>query len=177
MRHSANVPAALACAVMLAACGGGNRMSEEAGQTAGGAADNPLLNSDVRPEPISTSGCLTGSNGRFVVTTLDDTAAVPTTITYQLSGGDQAELQKHVNREVRIAGEADPAQVANVREIGAPAVGTTGDRADAAPQADGTKPEVQTQQATRFSVRTVRVSSVTPTGDECAANQNQPQAR
>jgi hypothetical protein len=177
MRHSVSVPAAMACALMLAACGGGNRTVDESGQSAGAAADNPLLNSDVRPEPISTTGCLTGSNGRYVVTALDDTAAVPTTITYQLSGGDQAELQKHVNREVRIAGEADPAQVANVREIGTPAVGTTGDRADAAPKADGVNPEVKTQQATRFSVRTVKVSSVTPTGDPCPANQSQPAAR
>ena len=174
MRHSVSVPAAITCALMLVACGGGNRAAEESNANAGGAADNPLLNSDVRPEPISTTGCLTGSNGRYVVTALDGTAAVPTTITYQLSGGDQAELQKHINRQVRIAGEAEPAQVANVREIGTPEVGTTGERTDAPPRADGTDPQVTTQQATRFSVRTVKLSSITPTGDECPANQPPP---
>ena len=174
MRHLAGLGASAACALMLVACGGGDRAAEQTGQTANAnaEADNPLLNSDVRPQTVNASGCLTSANGRYVVTALDEAGTVPTTVTYQLAGGDQADLQKHVNREVRIAGEADPAQVADVRDVGTPSVGTTGERSQ--PPATGAgQPEVKTQQSMRFEVRTVRVSSITATGNECPAGATQ----
>lgn len=169
MSHSWTLVVAAAAAISLAACGGGNNSTDEARGEPD--ANNPLLNSDVRPQPLTATGCLTASNGRYVVTALDDTAATPTTVTYQLSGGDESDLQQHVNREVRIAGEADPPQIADVRDIGTPAVGTGGS-ADAN-GANGVDPQVRTQQAMRFEVRHVKVSSVTPTGDECPTGQAQ----
>jgi hypothetical protein len=167
MRHSAGIGASLACALIAVACGGGTRTADQSTNGNGAAADNPLLNSAVRPEPITATGCLTASDGRYVVTSLDDAAAVPTTVTYQLNGGDKAALQNNVNREVRVAGEADPAKIANVRELGAPAVGTSGRETETS--STQPKAEVTTQQAMRFEVRTLKVSSITPTGDPCEA--------
>jgi hypothetical protein len=66
-----------------------------------------------------------------------------------------------------VAGEADPAKIANVREIGAPAIGTSG-RETATPNGQP-QPEVTTQQAMRFEVRTLKLSSISPTGDPCEA--------
>jgi len=101
-----------------------------------------------------------------VVTELDTTAAVPTTTTYNLSGGNEGELRQQVDREVRVAGEADPAKVADVRNAPTPAVGTTSSDAgqDVRP---GTEPRVKTQESMRFSVRDLKVLSVTPTGNPC----------
>jgi hypothetical protein len=107
---------------------------------------------------MTVTGCLTASADRFVLTALDQKAATPTTETYQLKGAQDAELQKYVNREVRVVGEADAAKVADVRDLPSTTVGT-----------GGTSAEVKTQEATRFEVRTLTVSSVTPTGDPCPA--------
>jgi hypothetical protein len=82
---------------------------------------------------------------------------------YQLVGNED-ELRRHVGREVRVTGDAAPAQVADVRQI-APgtAVGTSG---DTEPEA-----EVRTEARARIETRQLRVSAVSPTGDECAARE------
>jgi hypothetical protein len=66
-----------------------------------------------------------------------------------------------------IVGEADPQQVAEVREAtpAAPAGGTTG----TAGQAPGGQPKVSTETSTRMEVAKLRVQSVTPSGATCAA--------
>ena len=168
MRHSGRLGATVACAALLTACSAGTRSSDDKAATNG---SNPLLNSDTRPEPITATGCLTASGGRFVVTALDSTTAVPTTTTYNLSGGNEGELRQQVDREVRVAGEASPARVADVRNAPTPAVGTTGSDAghDVAP---GTEPRVKTEESMRFAVRDVKVLSVTPTGNPCSPAQN-----
>ena len=67
---------------------------------------------------------------------------------------------------MRVAGEADPPKVADVRNAPTPAVGTTG--ADAGKDVrPGTEPRVKTQESLRFSVRDLKVLSVTPTGNPC----------
>jgi hypothetical protein len=172
MRHSATLGAVVTCAALLAACSGGNGSADRntADQSA---ANNPLLNRDSRPEPVTATGCLTESGGRFVVTALDKSPAVPTTTTYQLSGGDDSNLQAQVNREVRVAGEAQPAQVADVRNAPTPAVGTTGTNRDQ-DVAPGSEPTVKTQESMRFVVRDLKVSSVTPTGNPCASGSSAP---
>jgi hypothetical protein len=165
MTLSARLGAAVACAALLAACGTGARSAEDKAANSA-SAGNPLLNSDARPQPITATGCLTASGDRFVVTALDETPAVPTTTTYQLSGGDSEQLRAQVNREVRVAGEADPPKVADVRDAPTPAVGTSGGDAGHA-AAPGTEPRVKTQETMRFAVRNLKVLSVTPTGDPC----------
>jgi hypothetical protein len=164
MRHPRTLGAAVACAALLTACSGGTRTPGE--KTGNATGNNPLLNSDNRPEPVTATGCLTASGGRFVVTELDTTTAVPTTTTYNLSGGNEGELRQQVDREVRVAGEADPPKVADVRNAPTPAVGTTGADAgqDVRPR---TEPRVRTQESMRFSVRDLKVLSVTPTGNPC----------
>lgn len=174
MRQSARWGASLACALLLTACGGSSR--EEARNDSNASAENPLLNSQNRPEPITATGCLTSANGRYVVTSLDSTAAVPTTVTYQLSGAADSDLEKNVNREVRLSGEADPPQVADVRQAPTPAVGTSGETGKPGGQPQDPGPRVRTQESMRFAVRDVKVLSVTPTGDACPSQEGQ-QAR
>ena len=172
MRQTVGLGASLACAAALVACGGGAR--EQARNDTNGAG-NPLLNSDTRPQPVTATGCLTAANGRYVLTSLDNSAAVPTTVTYQLSGGTEQDLQKNVNREVRVAGEADPPKVADVRQAPTPAVGTSGDTRASNPEPE---PRVKTQESVRFEVRQLKVLSVTATGDACpAAPADQGQAK
>ena len=114
------------------------------------------------PEPIIQTGCLTGSEGQFVLTDLEpgntETQPSATTETYQLVGNVD-ELRQHVGKQVRVTGEAEQADVVEARESTPPTpTATTGDG----------KPQVSTQSQTRVEVSRLRVSSVTPTGDDCA---------
>ena len=134
--------------LLLVACGRG---PEEAA---------PLeTRSGVRPEPAIVEGCLTAADGRFVLTQLrgSESDVRPTTETYQLINADD-QLRPHVGRQVRISGEAEAPDVANLRE---PVPNTT--------QPAGTSggAEVSTQESTRLEVARMRVTSVTPTGDGC----------
>lgn len=138
---------AAAC-LLVVACGRG---ADEAG---------PLeTRSGARPEPAIVEGCLTAADDRFVLTQLrgEQEGTRPTTETYQLINADD-ELRPHVGRVVRVSGEAEAPDVANLREavpnISEPA-GTSGDA------------EVSTQESTRLEVARMRVISVTPTGDGC----------
>jgi hypothetical protein len=108
---------------------------------------------------VTESGCLTASGGRYVLTALETGAGA--TEMYQLVGNED-ELRKHVGREVRVTGDAEPAVVADVRETTAAApVGTSGNAGSAEAQ-------VQTEARTRLETRKMRVGTVAPTGDECA---------
>jgi hypothetical protein len=112
---------------------------------------------------VTETGCLTSSGDRFVLAALETGGPAAETELYQLIGSEN-ELRQHVGREVRVSGMAEPAQVATVRESSAAApTGTAG-----APQ--GAKPEVTTQAETRLETRRMRVTTVTPTGDECPAS-------
>jgi hypothetical protein len=107
---------------------------------------------------LTEVGCVTSSGNRYVLTSLDS-GDRPATELYELIGAD--DLQRHVGREVLVTGEAEAAGIAEVRETGsATPVGTTG--SDAAAQ-------VRTESRVRLETRKLRVVSVTPTGDECAA--------
>ena len=106
---------------------------------------------------LSETGCLTEANGRFVLTALE-TGGVAQTEMYQLVGHD-ADLSQHIGREVMVTGDAEPAQVAELRETTpSTPVGTSG---------DGAQPQVTTQAQTRLETRKMRVNTITPTGDEC----------
>ena len=181
MKRTTSLGAWMLCAALTVACGS-NRSTQT--NASSGTAAAPLANAaKTRPQPVDVRGCLTASGDRFVLTTLRDTdaakeptssaTAVPTTETYQLVSASEADLQKYVGQEVRVAGEADAARVADVRELtpAVPAdrnaqhgVGTSG--------RDGTNggtPTVKTEEDTHFEVRKLRVSSVTPTGGACPA--------
>jgi hypothetical protein len=143
------------------------------------------------PVPIEVRGCLTAADGRFALTALrtasgstagNDNAAVdsrdgggadavPTTETYQLTGGDESELRQYVGREVRVFGDAEPPRLAEVREgtPAAPAVGTSGEQNH--PDAvDRPQPQVKNLSETRLQVRKLEVATVTPTGSECSSD-------
>ena len=108
---------------------------------------------------VTESGCLTASGDRFVLTALETGAAE--TEMYQLVGKEE-ELRRHVGREVRVTGDAEPAHiVADLRETTpATPAGTSG-------TANGA--QVQTEAHTRLETRKMRVATVTPTGDDCAS--------
>jgi hypothetical protein len=161
------------CAVLAAACGGGVADGEQERSGADSPQDVATNPADV-PAPIIETGCLTGSEGRFVLTDLEPSGAteVASTETYQLVGRDD-QLREHVGKRVRISGEAEPAQVAETREVTPSAppattgTGTAGTRGRAEEPAGDAEPQVTTQAQTRLEVRTLRVASVTPTGDDC----------
>lgn len=141
------------CAGVAIGCGGSPEVAREE------VADNKI---DIaKTTPISETGCLTASGDRFVLTALES-GGIAETEMYQLVG-QEAALRPHVGREVTITGDAEPAQIAELREsTAAPApVGTSGEA--------GVEPQVSTQAQTRLETREMRVVTVTPTGDECAA--------
>jgi hypothetical protein len=135
------------------------------GRSDNNAAEEARDDDDIDISETSTiveTGCLTASGERFALAALESGGGTRTEL-YQLSGSED-ELRKHVGREVRVTGMAEPAQVATVRESsGAPATGTAG-------AAQGTQPEVRTEAETRLETRRMRVATVTPTGDECPAS-------
>jgi hypothetical protein len=162
------------CTALTIACGN-NRTAQNNNNTGANAPAAAALadNAKDRPAPVDVQGCLTASGDRFVLTTLKSEAA-PTTETYQLISAGTADLAKYVGQQVRVTGEADPARVADVRELtpAAPAsqsVGTSGNTA----AGDANGPKVRTEENTHFEVRQLRVSSVTGAGGSCPATQNQ----
>lgn len=186
MRNISSLSTAVVCLGLTVACSGGNRAAsgdERQNTTPGNAtaAEATRAAATGRPAPITATGCLTSANGRFVLTQLEEAAAAtegattagaparPTTETYQLTNADD-QLRQYVGRQVRVNGEAAPAQVAEVRETtpaaqAGSATGTSGS------QAGGNGATVSTETATRFESRRLSVLSVTPTGDACPAGQ------
>jgi hypothetical protein len=167
------------CAALTVACGGGRTADNNSNTTTNTSAAEALRgNASERPAPVDVSGCLTASGDRFVLTSLQTAAprgdatrgadaaasAVPTTETYQLIAANTDDLRKYVGQQVRVSGEADPARVAQVREL-SPATpaqpqGTSGTQANA-------QPSVRTEESTRIEARKLRVSSVTAAGGAC----------
>lgn len=139
------------CLGMAIGCGGRTTEAEK----------EDALDNDVdlaEATMLSETGCLTEADGRFVLTALE-TGGVAQTEMYQLVGHD-ADLSQHIGREVTVTGDAEPAQVAELRET-APArpIGTSGDPA---------RLRVATQAQTRFETRKLLVNTITPTGDDCS---------
>jgi hypothetical protein len=146
------------CAGLTLACGG----NPDAGQ------NDPDDDIDIEQTAVvNETGCLTASGGRYVLTALE-TGGNAATEMYQLVGNED-ELRRHVGREVRVTGDAEPSQVAELRDS-APSgsVGTAGSNQTSAPAA-GDEAQVRTETSTRLETRQLRVATVTPTGDECPA--------
>ena len=135
--------------VVSAACGGDRQEARDARQS----------DEDV---PVTEVGCLTAKGDQFVLTDLEAGGGASATEAFQLIG-DQDELRRHVGKQVRVSGQAEPAQVAVVRESTPPApeqqpTGTAG----------STDPSVTTETQTRMEVRKLTLGTVEPTGATCA---------
>lgn len=173
MRRATTFGVTALCAALTVACGS-NRTAENNNNTGANAPAASVLkdNAKNRPAPVDVQGCLTGANDRYVLTTLQSETS-PTTESYQLIATATNDLQKYVGQQVRVTGEADPARVADVRELtpAVPAgqgVGTSGNT----PAADANGPKVRTEENTHFEVHKLRVSSVTAAGGNCPAAPN-----
>jgi hypothetical protein len=174
---------------VLAAIGCGHNRGEEPRDEQGAAANAPTPRDEASgvPRPITVTGCLTASGDRFVLTDLErgpekeSQSPPPTgqaarsetaTESYQLVGNTE-DLRQHVGKQVRVSGEAQPPQVAEMRETtpAAPtsgqATGTSGQQPSQRPQPG--QPQVRSETETRMEVTQLRVQSVTPTGESCAA--------
>ncbi len=188
MRRGLSFGVCAACAVVTLACGNNRNAQSTENQGQNTTASSIRDEAKNRPAPADVRGCLTASGNRFVLTTLNDTSApatgqsapatanaVPTTETYQLVSTGSENLSKYVGQEVRVTGEADPARVADVREL-TPAVpaqhGSVGTSGRSGKDANG--PKVSTEEETHFEYRKLRVSSVTPAGGACPATQARP---
>ncbi len=78
-----------------------------------------------------------------------------------LIGADER-LAPLVGRRVRVVGEADPAQVAEILQMSPKVpIGTSG--------SNDVKPAVGDYGVLRLEVHRLRVTSATPTGDDCTA--------
>ncbi len=154
-------------------CGAGDRADAEREDARSAEVDINIADTS----PLAETGCLTAAGDRFVLTALESGGATTTEL-YQLVGQEE-ELRKHVGQSVRVTGDAEPAQVAELRENSTAApVATSGDpnqgQGQARNQNQGQgQPQVQTQSQTRLETRQMRVASVTPTGDDCSAETNQ----
>ena len=130
-------------------------------------------NEAPRPVTVIEDGCLTGSGAQFVLTDLERAEPHPlvkhqpiagararaTTEAYMLSDVDE-KLTHLVGKRVRVVGEADVADVAEIRHI-SPYM-----RVQKVASSDRT-PAVNDLGVLRFEVRRLRVRSVSPTGDDC----------
>lgn len=148
--------AAVAAAAALVGCG-------DRGDRRGDTNRAEEKTAEVRPTTVTETGCLTARGDRFVLTDLERGAGEATTETFQLTGSEE-QLRPHVGKQVRVNGEAEAPKVAVVQES---------TPAPAEPRAEGTaggaEPKVRTQAETRMEVRTLKVSTVEPTGASCAA--------
>jgi hypothetical protein len=108
--------------------------------------------------PVSVDGCLSVSGDRFMLASLDK-ASSKTTV-YQLMNADD-QLRNLVGRKVRVTGEAQQTQSAEVREVTPPAPAATTGK-------PGTEAKVSTVEDTKLDVHKMTVASVAPTGDACA---------
>jgi hypothetical protein len=131
--------------ISLAACGGRGNADGEEGH------DNEFT--IAGSTPITETGCLTASGDRYVLTALERGGNAETEL-YQLVGNTD-ELRKHVGREVRVTGDAEPGQRAELQQpTESTPAGTSGSTGGARAQ-------------TRVETRLLRVATVTATGDEC----------
>jgi hypothetical protein len=106
-------------------------------------------------------GCLTTSGQDFVLTDLE--RGTSSTEAFRLEGKDD-QLRPYIGKQVRITGDAEPANVAVMKES-SPA----GTQPEAAGTSGVEKPAVSTETETRVEVRKLTVASIEPTGQTCAA--------
>lgn len=108
--------------------------------------------------PVEVVGCLSASGNRFVLSHIDKDDSK--TVAYQLVNADD-QLTSMVGREVRVTGEAQPAQKADTRAITPPQPAATSGQSEA-------DAKVTTIEETKVEMQKLAVASVSPTGDACA---------
>ena len=113
--------------------------------------------SSAEPMTTTVTGCLRAgdASGTFVLTAARTAGAIETA-TYQLVGGDEAQLSQHMGQRVQVSGTTVPQE-----EIASRSPAETEQRAKGT---SGT-PTVQTQ--TDVQIRQLRVDSFAPQGDKC----------
>lgn len=110
--------------------------------------------------PLTVSGCLKAGDAddMFVLTAARSEGSMETA-TYQLQGGNGANLQEHVGRQVQVTGtvqaQQEIASRGTAEATGEEARGTAG----------SATPTVQTR--TEIDIKRLSVSSVKPLGDKC----------
>lgn len=134
------------------------------------------------PQVVRVQGCLTAADGDMVLTQLTPMAAEPdaersattdsvprpqATEMYRLVGGED-ELRPRVGQQVRVVGEADPPEVAIVRQTTPPAE-PRGATADDVAEAGGDTPTVSTTRQLRLEATELRVMTVTPLNRPCGS--------
>lgn len=136
------------------------------------------------PEPrlitINEEGCVTASGDEFILTDLhpgerseelehllpEAPRPTPTTEAYLLVGKDE-ELRPLAGQRVRVAGQVDAEQTAELRSI-SPMVRTRPAPSAETPAApEGTTPRVATEHQIRMEIHRLQVTSISPTGDAC----------
>ena len=134
---------------------------------------------DPPPVPILEEGCVTASDGEFILTDLhpgerneklehtlpDAPRPRPTPEAYLLLGADE-KLRPLAGRRVKVAGEAETGHVAELRTINPMVRARPAPQEDAAPSAEAT-PKVGTGYQLRMEIHLLRLISVEPTGDPC----------
>jgi hypothetical protein len=108
--------------------------------------------------PVEVVGCLSASGNRFVLSHIDKDDSK--TVAYPLVNADD-QLTSMVGREVRVTGEAQPAQKADTRAITPPQPAATSGQSEA-------DAKVTTIEETKVEMQKLAVASVSPTGDACA---------
>jgi hypothetical protein len=118
----------------------------------------------------TADGCLTSAGDQFVLTDVTSRGGAdvaPTTNAYLLLIGNDQQLRRLAGQRVRVIGQSDPMQIADIHEFtpmvranspNAP-VGTSG-RA-------GSEARVGDEYHLRLEVHRMRVGAVLPTGERC----------
>jgi len=118
----------------------------------------------------TADGCLTSAGDQFVLTDVKargGAAVAPTTNAYLLLIGNDHQLRQLAGQRVRVIGQSDPMQIADIHEFtpmvranpsNAP-VGTSGRAAS--------EPRVGDDYHLRVEVHRMRVGAVIPTGQRC----------
>ena len=159
----------IAAVIAIGAAGCNRNNTDQPANSMGNSASRKLVN----PKITMVRGCLTGTDGQFVLTDLAAAAATPngaaqppaesiaTTDSYRLIGKDD-ELRGFVGQRIEVTGDSTPDQVVDL-------VGAT--PANAPASTSGTSSgdgKVSTSSRAKIEVHELRVSSVNPLGDRCA---------
>ncbi len=125
----------------------------------------------VPAELVTETGCITQSNGEFILTDLDAGGALspvprPSTEAYLLVGADE-QVEQQAGRRVRVVGEADPAEVVNIRVLRPMVFVPPAEPAVAGE--DESVPKVGVEDQLRFEVRHLNVQAVDPLDEQCQA--------
>jgi hypothetical protein len=132
---------------------------------------------EASPGAMAEEGCMTASGSQFVLTDLEsgsplrrfgdrtEPSAGPTTEAYLLVGPEH-EFRRLVGQHVRVTGEIEPTQTAELRDL-TPMVRVDPDRPAATTGNERPQPHVRSEQRVSLRVHQMHVRSIKPTGDSC----------